>query len=309
LRFSAELARVTRALANHDIEVLALKGPTLGQLLYGDTALRQFGDLDLLVRPRDVQRAKAVLRELGYEAQRHLSKRQERAHLRSGHEHVFRLNDQRNLLELQWHILQRHYAVEFDLDALFRRSIEIQMEGFRVRSLGPEDQFLTLCVHAAKHSWAHLGMVRDIATLTNLPLDWNWVHAEATRIGILRIVAISLALGRELLGCKVPDEIARARGIHAAERMAGRVGARLSEGKDIDFSSLRYFSDFAWTRERWQDRLRFVWRQALTPGINDWECARIPDSLLPLYRLIRIGRFLKRAIVTSRGPRALARET
>src|SRR5262249_55913164 len=305
----AELARVTRAFAENDMEVLALKGPTLGQLLYGDAALRQFGDLDLLVRPRDVQKAKAGLRELGYEAQRHLSPRQERAHLYSGHEHVFRLNDHRNLVELQWHILQRHYAVEFDLDVLFRRSIEIQMEGFQVRSLGPEDQFLTSCVHAAKHSWANLGPVKDIAALTNLPLDWNWLHAEATRIGILRIVVISLLLAREFFGCKFPEEIAGAREIDVADRIARRVGCKLTQGEDTDPSSFQYFVEFALAREHWRDQLRFVWRVATTPGFNDWECTQLPDWLFPLYRVIRIGRFLKRAVVSSTGSRVPARES
>jgi len=101
LRFTAELARVTRAFADSGIEVLAHKGPALAQLLYRDPALRQFGDLDLLVRPGDVARSRVVLRQLGYEPQLQLSPRQEQAYLRTGYEYVFGLNEERNLLELQ----------------------------------------------------------------------------------------------------------------------------------------------------------------------------------------------------------------
>src|SRR5438128_8896670 len=81
LRFTAELARVTRAFADSGIEVLAHKGPALAQLLYRDPALRQFGDLDLLVRSGDVARSRLVLRQLGYEPQLQLSPRQEKAYL------------------------------------------------------------------------------------------------------------------------------------------------------------------------------------------------------------------------------------
>ena len=54
LRFSAELSRITREFEDRGIQVLAHKGPALSQLLYGDPAIRQFGDLDFLVRDRDV---------------------------------------------------------------------------------------------------------------------------------------------------------------------------------------------------------------------------------------------------------------
>src|SRR5207249_4022853 len=135
--------------------------------------LRSPSDLDLLVRPRNVVQTKAVLQQLGYEPQLQLSPRQEKAYLHSGYEYVFGLNDDRNLLELQWQILPRFYAVEFDIEPMFKQSIEIKIEGFRVRSLCREDLMLVLCVHAAKHGWAHLGMLRDIATLADFELDWE----------------------------------------------------------------------------------------------------------------------------------------
>ena len=296
LRFTAELVRVTRAFADHGIEVLAHKGPALAQLLYRDPALRQFGDLDLLVRSGDVARSRLVLRQLGYEPQLHLSQRQERAYLRSGYEYVFGLNEERNLLELQWQILPRFYAIEFDIEAMVKRSIEIEIEGFGVRSLGREDLMLVLCVHAAKHGWAHLGMLRDIATLADLGLDWEWVRAEAARLGILRILLVSLLLARSLLSCPAPATLADSREIQDGEKLADAIQLRLDAAEEPDTRSLRYFREFTGARERWQDRVRFAARLAMTPSVSEWESVRIPDSLFPLYRAVRMGRLLKRAI-------------
>src|SRR6266700_3656869 len=208
LRFSAELARITRAFHDSEIDVLAHKGPAVAQLLYRDPALRQFGDLDLLVRSGDVARSRLVLRQLEYEPQLQLSQRQEQEYLRSGYEFVFGINEERNLLELQWQILPRFYAIELDIEAMFKRSIEIQIEGFCVRSLSREDLMLVLCVHAAKHGWAHLGMLRDIAGLADLGLDWEWVRDEARRLGILKILYVSLLLARDLLSCLLPATLA-----------------------------------------------------------------------------------------------------
>lgn len=295
LRFSAELARIARAFAALGLDALAYKGPVLGQFLYRDPSMRQFGDLDFLVRPADVARAKEALRALGYELQLQLSRRQENAYLRSGYEYVFALAGQRNLLELQWRIVPRFYAIEFDLEAMFERSVEVTTEGSRVRSLGPDDLMLALCVHAAKHGWAQLGMLRDIATLADSKLDWKWILKEARRLGIARILTISNLLASSLLGCSIPDAIVSAEEIPAAETLTHDLEHRLTGGQEPDPRSLQYFRDFARTRERWQDRARLVSRLVATPSVGEWESVRIPDSLFPLYRAVRIGRLLKRA--------------
>jgi hypothetical protein len=295
LRFSAELVRITQAFAEIGIEVLAHKGPALAQLLYGDPTSRQYGDLDLLVQPADVARARDVLQQLGYSPQLQLSLRQERAYLQSGYEYVFALGDQRNLLELQWRILPRFYSIEFDLKAMFPRSVEVTIEGFCVRGLGPEDLMLVLCAHAAKHGWGQLGMLRDIATLAGFKLDWDWVFREARRIGVLRIVAISLLLARNLLGSLFPD-IADTGEVHAAGKMAHTIQTGLADGECPDTSSAQYFRDFARLRERWQDRMRMGSRLVLTPSVGEWERVRMPDSMFGLYQMVRIGRLVKRAV-------------
>jgi hypothetical protein len=295
LRFSAELARIARGFAERGVEALAYKGPLLAQLLYGDPAMRQFGDLDFLVRPADVARAKAALRDLGYELQLHLSPRQERAYLRSGYEYVFALGGQRDLLELQWRILPKFYAIESDLEAMFQRSVDVTIEGFRLRNPGPEDLMLALCVHAAKHGWAQLGMLHDIATLSDFQLNWEWILKEARRLGIVRILTISMSLAAGLLGCGIPDTIASAGEIPFSEKLAHDLERRISDGLEPNTNSLRYFRDFARTREAWQDRARLAARLALTPSVGEWESVRIPGPLFPLYRLVMIGRLLKRA--------------
>ena len=165
LQFTAELTKIARCFEQHGIQFLAHKGPALAQVLYGDPAMRQFGDLDLLVKPQDVPRARTALMELGYEPGLQLSARQEKSYLRSGYEYVFGLNSERNLVELQWQIVPRFCAINFKMEALFDRSIEIEVDGVLLRTPGYEDQMLVLSVHAAKHEWAQLGMLRDILDL------------------------------------------------------------------------------------------------------------------------------------------------
>jgi hypothetical protein len=294
LRLSAALSGILQRFEGSGIEVLPHKGPVLAELLFGDVTMRQFGDLDLLIRARDIPRARAALQELGYEPNLLLSARQERAYLRSGYEYVFGCDAAKYLIELQWQILPRFYSVGFDMDALFARSVETEFEGQRARMLRKEDLMLVTCVHAAKHEWSRLGMLRDIAALGGLDLDWNWVEHEARRLGIVRIVLISLLLARDLLGYQLPDDFGVGHDIGICEQLANGFQRRLRNGDQPDTDSLDYFRTMLRLRERWQDRARFAVRLAITPGVREWHSLSIPDRLFPMYRVVRGIRLLRR---------------
>src|SRR5262249_57766658 len=61
-----ELAAVVRLLDGTGVRSLSFKGPMLALSVYGDLALREFYDLDLLVHPDTFERASAVLETNGY---------------------------------------------------------------------------------------------------------------------------------------------------------------------------------------------------------------------------------------------------
>ncbi len=290
MRFSAELAGILEHLEARGIPVIAQKGPGLAHVLYGDSAMREFGDLDLLVRPADVPRAIGSIAELGYEKTLRLSPRQEKAYLRSGYEYVFGRGHERNLIELQWNLLPRFYAVDVSIADLFARSREHEFDGCHARMLGLEDQLIFLCVHAAKHQWAQLGMVRDIAATVRLSLDWESLLREAQRLGILRIVLVSLALADVLIGCEIPKPVAGLSAINAARGFLAGIIERMIAMQEIPLESSSYFRFMVQVRERTSDRAKFIWRLATTPSAGEWGTVKLPDTLFPLYSFVRAAR-------------------
>jgi hypothetical protein len=68
LHLTGELIPLTKAFGAADILVLLHKGPVLAQAAYGDLALREFTDLDLLIHADDLPRAIALRSEHGYHA-------------------------------------------------------------------------------------------------------------------------------------------------------------------------------------------------------------------------------------------------
>jgi hypothetical protein len=64
--FQMMAERVTTALTGAGIRSTALKGPQLGEILYGEPGRRLSGDIDLLVAREQLSEAVRVVRELGY---------------------------------------------------------------------------------------------------------------------------------------------------------------------------------------------------------------------------------------------------
>ena len=285
------LGRVLDALQSHAVQALPYKGPVLSKLLYDNAARRQFSDIDILVRPADLPRAKIILKEIGLEPRLHLMGAAEDAYLASGYEYSFDGFGQKNILELQWRVLPRFYAVDFDIDSFFLRAHAVTLNERQVHTLGREDLLLVLCMHAAKHVWGRLSWIRDIADLAAAgPCDWGHVLRQAELLGITRILGISFFLAEALLGAAVPPALETLIRNKEVQHLGSEVLRAVVEFEDWDTDSMPYFRRMASLRERSSDRLRFFARLAFTPSVSEWMLLRLPAALFPLYRVIRLFR-------------------
>ncbi|HVO82382.1 MAG TPA: nucleotidyltransferase family protein [Terriglobales bacterium] len=295
LALTQELFRVLELLESHGIAALPYKGPVLADQLYGDVAQRQFSDLDVLVQPADVPRVKSALCELGYQPGIQLTKHQERAFLASGYEYTFDWAGQPNLLEIQWQVLPRFYAIDFDISELFRRAVPAQLAGRTVRTVCPEDLLVVLSVHAAKHAWMRLSWLCDIARLGRSPaIDKEAVKSQARRLGVERIMATTFAAADALLNSKLTVE--RGFGGEPCRAIWEEIIPTMAKGAEYNVESVSYFRLMLRMRERWQDRMRFLWRLAITPSVGEWSVVRLPGPLFFLYRAVRVLRLGVRLI-------------
>ena len=294
LWLTRELGRILAHFAKHGIPALPYKGPVLAESLYGDVAARQFSDLDILVRVDDVRRTKQALLELGFKPELTLTPPQQLSYLRSGYELSFDSATTRNLLELQWQILPRFYAVSFDIEALFNRALPQRIADISIRSLCAEDLLLVLAVHAGKHAWIQLSWLCDVMQLSRKPsLNWDLVWKEAGRLGVRRIVVVTFLLAHHLLGSPLPPTMPPD---PDAESLAEEITPLIEASRHFDTEALGYFRLIARTRERRRDQCRFWWRLATTPSVGEWNAVRLPSPLFPLYRVIRPLRVARRLL-------------
>ena len=296
LWLTRELSRILGKLNSCGIVALPYKGPVLAQLLYGNVTLRQFSDLDLLIQSSDLSRIKSALAELGFEPGVQLTPREEREYVASGYEYAFDCAHGRNLLEVQWRILPRFYCVDFDLDGFFETAITFSLGGTTLRTLCAEDLLVVLCVHAAKHAWQQLSWLCDIAELAqSQEIDWDVIQVDAKRLGVQRIVAVSFFLAHKLLEARLPEIVqTQIRKDDSIEKLTDEILPIIVAGADYDPESISYFGLMIRVRERWRDRIKFVWRLIFTPSVGEWSAIRLPSPLFPLYRVVRIFRLVSR---------------
>lgn len=280
------------------IVALPYKGPVLAALLYDNVTAREYSDIDILIRPADVPRAKAALQSYGFKLALQLGPREERAYLATGYEYTFHGPKDPNLIEIQWRVLPRFYAIDFDVAGFIRRSRNIPIEEQVIQTLSNEDLLLVLCVHAAKHAWSKLSWIREIADLGRLTkLDWDKVAKQVCELGICRILAVTFAIANTMLGTTPPVLIQRWIDEDGeAERISQQLCRTMRRGEELEPESLAYFRLMAQVRERWRDRFRFWVRLAITPSCSEWSCIRLPEPMFPLYRLVRIARVARRLL-------------
>ena len=295
LAWLGEWRRMLLAFEASGIRTISLKGPGLSLLAYRNIALREFTDLDLLIRPADALMARDVLVREGYILRSPLIGDTEAEFLHSRNRQLGFVRDRPDMLiELHWGALHEMYSFQLPVDQLFKSAQVENQEGISFLSLSREHLFLYLCAHGTKHCWRSLRWLCDVASLvrTAPELDWNRCIQWAEDMKCDLVLKHSLLLAQQALGLELPlpirtycdDAKARALADTAASFLLsahGNLGYR---------EELHYLSAFA---KDWRDRIRFMFERVFIPAEQDWQEVRLPCSLRFLYYTVRPLRFMR----------------
>jgi hypothetical protein len=304
LFLTGELLRLLHLLDAHGIVAVPFKGPVLAETVYGNLALRQFIDLDILVHERHVPQAEDLLISQGYRLWAGQAEAQETARSSPGYEYTFMNGNKNVTVDLHWEIMNGHIPFPLDLERLWDRLESISLGGTTVYNLGPEDLLLILCAHGSKHgpiSKGRLIWICDVAELISVhpELDWAQVTKRASRLGSQRMLYLGLFLARDLLGTVLPGEIwERVKADPVVASLASQVRERLFTGADVPLQSAEKHAFYIRMRERWRDRLSCLLylvreRRILVPNAKDHAFLPLPASFSFLYYLLRPVRLVR----------------
>ncbi|MFW6091835.1 MAG: nucleotidyltransferase family protein, partial [Actinomycetota bacterium] len=164
LRLEATLLHVADLLDEAGVSYRVLKGPAVAHLDYPDPALREFGDLDLLIRPADLDRTIALLADHGY-ARRFPEPR--RGFDRRFTKSVSVADSEGLELDLHRTFAPGGFGLRVQVDVLWDAPATwFTVAGRALPALGPEERLLHACYHAVLgNSPPRLVPQRDIAEM------------------------------------------------------------------------------------------------------------------------------------------------
>lgn len=203
---AAEQIRLGRMLENVGVESMPVKGLVLAQQLYGTVGIRHVGDLDLLIRPEDAERAHIVLTKAGLQRTRPawpLTPRQTKAYPRLQPDYEYSREQSPRRIELLWR-LEGVPPTASIWDTTVMRTVG----GHPQRTLNPELNALYVLQHGARHGWFRLFWLVDAALLfRDSNIDWATTIRRARDLNLERPLLQAARLVRDLLGVDPPSAL------------------------------------------------------------------------------------------------------
>ena len=168
LYLTAELINILRLFQSQNIPVIPYKGPVLAAQAYGDVALREFEDLDIILRQSDIPKAHEIVVSLGYKPKFDWILSPGAAASLVPGEYNYRDEARRAMVELHTEITLRHFPVKPDLDAFIRNLTPVKLSDRDVPTFTAEDLLPMLCIHGSKDFWERLSWIADLNELVQL---------------------------------------------------------------------------------------------------------------------------------------------
>jgi hypothetical protein len=292
LFLAKELLKLLQLFEAREIPAVPYKGPTLTACVYGNLALREFGDLDILVREREYQSAQHLLIGQGYQLTKQFDCESTLVH-----------DSGTFAVDLHKGMTAREFPCPLSFEYLSVRLQRITVAGAEIPTLSPEDTLIMLAIQITKDAgsrYLQLAKICDIAELLRAYPRLDLVHAvkQAKRLGGERMLLFSLRLTNDLLGLAVPQAVECDRLFRSSidEFVEHAVQQLFQRSTETSGDELRT-QQFQWLmRERFRDKLLpyyFLYvRDVIVPCELDRQVLYLSRRLSFFYYFIRPARLI-----------------
>ena len=285
------LLQVLDWLAKHDIEVLSFKGPVWAQLGYGNIGLRDFCDLDILVRPQDFSKAKEVLIDRGF-YDKHSGSLEE-----SIRQVQMVLPNRQINIDLHYNLVPEDFYLEVDPESFFENQQTLSFLGKTVATPSAENIIAIAYIHGAKEHWKSLKRICDFAALIQKYPEVNWqkVIAQCGTQENDRAFWLGVAIAQAYLQISLPEfPNQKLQQFPEVVQLARQHQYCFEEGLTADNRTVFRVLDLLKKKDMTLGE-KTQYFLAIATGINtkDQERFSLPKFLFFLYYPLRIIRLLK----------------
>jgi len=204
LGYLEEVKIISEKCKTANLNLMVLKGAAFAQSLYGDSGLRPFADIDILVNRKDMDSIQQIMKKLGYKVYEDHRPLDFYDKYHFHHIYIKKNDFISSVIEIHWDLFSPSSPIHFDLDSLWKNGIIIDSTEMKINTLNWDDHFLYLCaVHCYQDVFNSLLHFCDLTRIAQNKLnqkDWNVIENKAKRWGIERVVACCVQIINDLFG-------------------------------------------------------------------------------------------------------------
>lgn len=284
LFLSTKLCQILQLFKKNNIKVIPFKGAVLAASAYQDLTLKEFCDIDLIIKQEDFSRVQNILFSQGY---------QPRSQQQPWGQDFTNKEDSIHI-DIHWQLAPSWFPYQIDFEQLWQRCKSVSILNQQLTNLSPEDSLLILCLQIVKdahHRQEKLKQVYDIAQLiNNQKLDWKLVIQRARDLGSERLLLFGLAIASRLLQVEIQPQLKqKIKSDWIVNLYLNRVVKQFFSKEDkqdilralILLESLKLFGQH--NRYLFGYSINYIFK----PNSNDLEYVLLPQFMYILYYFIR----------------------
>lgn len=293
---SAELIRIMKLLKTNSMEALAFKGPTLSKIAYGEITLRQYSDLDILIKENHKNQIRKILESEGYKTRFTLSDTQEQTWYKYAKD-ISLFHPKKGIyLELHWLLLDKDYPIQVNLDNIWSQPQTVDLNGQAIQTFSAQSLLFYLTIHGSKHLWERIEWIKDIDLIIRTQsIDWESITNELGHSHFQRMFLLGVYLSHTFFKTPLPDQL-----IEQMEhqkwliKLSDFIVRDWQERQNMLHHSLAMIYLFPGIKMK----LLYLFKIVLKPSRNEYEFVDLPNQLYWVYYLFRpyllIKKYLKK---------------
>jgi len=207
VRNEHEMLGILDMLKNEGVEAIPLKGALASGMIFGNPGLYPAADIDILVRPSGLERAGEILKGAGYSKSEGYDERD----LLISHYHFLYQRDRHNV-EVHWNLVKRYFDIPPDF--WWGGIRKAGHEGRELSMLQTERYIMYTVFRLFDHGFRPLKffvLVSEIVNKYRDEIDWRGFRSFSRQYGMSRLCNFTLRLLNDMLGTKVPENVAGSR--------------------------------------------------------------------------------------------------
>ncbi len=198
LQKTTEILKILQVLKDKGIDAIPLKGALASEIIFENPGLYYGTDIDILVRPSDLDQAKQILIDYGY----FYDEKVEKAMLASHYHLVF--YNHRHTVEVHWNLVKRYFDIPPEF--WWEDTLKEPYEDLDILFLSPEKYLMYTVFRLFSHIFYPLKFFVLISEISNKyyeSIDWDQFALSIEKHKMRRLTTFTLKLLNEFLGTKV----------------------------------------------------------------------------------------------------------